>query len=159
MDPAGNRPGNAPGKLGARSDARSDARFGAQGSEKTPGNQKNSGEKGRQFIAAALVTLIAYVCMAHTLLGAANPEAGFLSPSLIDPHQLVGLLTLALVLGADVTTNAGIAIAVGLILSFLGVVFLVTWRLAGTAMEAPRQREALRQQAGKGKPGGMGRRK
>ena len=153
MDPAGNRPGNAPGKLGARSDARSDARFGAKG------NQKTSGEKGRQFIAAALVTLIAYVCMAHTLLGAANPEAGFLSPSLIDPHQLVGLLTLALVLGADVTTNAGIAIAVGLILSFLGVVFLVTWRLAGTAMEAPRQREVLRQQAGKGKPGGMSRRK
>ena len=97
--------------------------------------------------------------MAHTLLGAANPEAGFFSPSLIDPHQLVGLLTLALVLGSDVTTNVGIATAVGLILSFLGVVFLVTWRLAGSAMDAPRQREVLRQQAGKGKPGGMGRRK
>ena len=97
--------------------------------------------------------------MAHTLLGAANPEAGFFSLSLIDPHQLVGLLTLTLVLGADVTTNAGIAIAVGLILSFLGVVFLVTWRLAGSAMDAPRQREVLRQQVGKGKPGGMSRRK
>jgi hypothetical protein len=97
--------------------------------------------------------------MAHTLLGAANPEAGFFSLGLIDPHQLVGLLTLALVLGGEVTTDAGIAVAVGLILSFLGVVFLVTWRLAGTAMDAPRQREVLRQQAGKGKPGGMGRRK
>ena len=142
MDPTGNR--RRPGQGDSN----------AQGDRKT-----QTGEKGRRFAAAALVTLIAYLCMAHTLLGAANPEAGFFSPSLIDPHQLVGLLTLALVLGSDVTTNVGIATAVGLILGFLGVVFLVTWRLAGSAMDAPRQREVLRQQAGKGKPGGMGRRK
>jgi hypothetical protein len=113
-----------------------------------PGRTGGAGEIGRGRIAAAaaIVTLIAYLVLAQVMLGAANPSASILSPHLFDPVQLVGLLTLVLVVGAGMSSSGAMATSIALVLGFLGLVFLVTWRLALAIAAAPRRREELRRQ-------------
>jgi hypothetical protein len=80
------------------------------------------------------------------MLGAANPSAPLLSLQSFDPVQLVGLLTLVLVVGAGMSSSGGMATAIALVLGFLAIVFLVTWRLALAIADAPRRRAELARQ-------------
>jgi hypothetical protein len=94
----------------------------------------------RVFLVAALITLIGYGVLAHSLLHAAAPSTPALAPELFNPLQLVGLLALVLVVTSGLTANLAMVLSASFVVGFLAIVFLVAWRLARIVAAGPPRR-------------------